>query len=119
MLGLFFANAYAQSAPAAQQNPIMSMLPLVLVFMVFYFLMIKPQKKKMEQEKKYLQTLEKGVEVYTKSGIIGTICGLTDKIITLEVEGGVKIKFLRSFISGPAADLYGPAKTSEKTPKKA
>lgn len=107
MLGLFISNAYAQAAPA-QPNPLMSMLPLVAVFFVFYFLMIRPQKKKMEQEKAYIDSLQKGEEVFTKSGIIGKIEGLTDKIVTLELEGGNKVKILRSYIGGSTKNIFKP-----------
>lgn len=112
MLGLFISNAYAQAAPAAQ-NPVMSLIPLALVFVVFYFFMIKPQKKKMEQEQKFLGEIKKGDEVYTKSGMIGTIYGLTDKIVTLELENSVKVKFLRSSIGGSTKEVL-VEKTEEK-----
>ncbi len=111
MFSLLIANAHAQAAPA-QPNPIMSMLPLILVFMVFYFLMLRPQKKKMQQERDFVSTLQKGEEVYTKAGIIGTIYGVTDKIITLEVENGVKLKILKSHIGGSAKEIF--AKKEEK-----
>jgi preprotein translocase subunit YajC len=81
------------------------MVPLVLVFFVFYFLMIKPQKKKMQQEQQFLQTLQKGDEVYTKSGILGTITGITEKIITLEVAEGSKLKILKTQIGGSAKSI--------------
>lgn len=105
MLGLFISSAYAQAAPA-QPNPIMSMIPLVLVFMVFYFLMLRPQKKKMEEERKYIDALKKGEEVYTKSGIIGTVYGITDKVVTIETEGGNKFKILKSYIAGPTKKIF-------------
>jgi preprotein translocase subunit YajC len=115
MLGLFISSAVAQEAGAAaaqQPNPIMSMVPLVAIFIIFYFLMIRPQKKKLEAERKQVEGLEKGVEVYTKSGIIGKIHGISDKVMTLEVEGGVKIKFLKSYIAGPVSQVMG--KVEEK-----
>ena len=102
------SNAFAQTAQNPQaQNPIMSFLPLILVFIIFYFLMIRPQKKKYEEEQELLSKLQKGDEVYTKSGLIGTIYGLTDKIVTLESEG-VKIKILRSQIGGMLSSILGP-----------
>ena len=113
MLGLFISNAYAQGAPAAQ-NPIMNFVPIILVFIVFYFLMIKPQKKKMEQEQKFITELEKGQEVFTKSGLIGKIYGLTDKVVTLELEEGTKVKYLRSQIGGSTKALFEEAKADKK-----
>ena len=94
MYGLFISSAMAQDTAAAQPNAIMSMLPLVMVFAIFYFLMIRPQQKKAQKERDYIASIEKGVEVYTKAGIIGTITALNDKVVTLEVEGGSKIKLL-------------------------
>lgn len=109
MLDLLISSAHAQAAGAPQQSPLMSFVPLALVFFVFYFLMIKPQKKKIQEEQKFNSNMQKGQEVYTKSGVIGKIHGLTDKIVTLEVEGGVKIKFLRHQIAGSAKALFEPA----------
>lgn len=101
-LMLATTSAYAQEATAAAsaQNPMMQFLPLVLVFVVFYFMMIRPQKKKFEQEQALLAKLAKGDEIYTKSGIIGTIHGLTDSVVTLDLGNGVLLKVLKSQIGG-------------------
>lgn len=103
------ATAFAQEAAPAQPNPIMNMIPLVLVFIIFYVFVILPQKKRTQQEQTYIKSLQKGEEVFTKAGILGTISGLTDKIVTLELEGGVKMKVLRSQIGGSAKQLFEPA----------
>ena len=101
MFDFFIASAQAQTASApAAQNPIMSFVPIILVFLVFYFLMIKPQKKKMQEEQKFVSEMQKGQEVFTKSGMIGKIYGLTDRVVTLELDGGTKVKFLRTQIGG-------------------
>jgi preprotein translocase subunit YajC len=105
MFDLLISNAHAQAAGAAT-NPIMNFVPIILVFVVFYFLMIKPQKKKMQQEQKFVAEMQKGEEVFTKSGMIGKIYGLTDKVVTLEVDAGMKIKFLRTQIAGSTKSLY-------------
>ncbi len=86
--------------PAAQANPMMQFLPLIVVFVIFYFLMIRPQKKKMEEEQSLLEKLQKGDEVYTKSGIIGVIHGINDKVVTLEVSDSVRFKILKGQIAG-------------------
>ena len=115
MFDLILSSAMAQEAtPAPQQNVFMSMVPLVLVFIVFYFLMIRPQKKRMEEERKYIDQLQKGEEVYTKSGLIGTVYGITDKVVTLEVEGNGKIKVLKSYIGGSTKDIFKQANTTTK-----
>ena len=113
MLDFFISPAFAEGAAAAQKpNGLMSLLPFVLIFAVFYFLMIRPQKKKMEEERNLLAKLNKGDEVYTKSGVLGVIQGLTEKVITLEVSDGVKVKVLRGHIAGFSAPLF---ETKEKS----
>lgn len=91
--------------PAAQANPMMQFLPLIVVFVIFYFLMIRPQKKKMEEEQSLLEKLQKGDEVYTKSGIIGVIHGINDKVVTLEVSDSVRFKILKGQIAGLAKSI--------------
>lgn len=93
-------NAFAQAAAAPAQSPLMQFLPLVVVFVIFYFLMIRPQKKKYEQEQALLEKLAKGDEIYTKSGLIGTVHGITDTVVTVEVSEGVRFKVLKSQIAG-------------------
>tara|TARA_R110000868_G_scaffold159516_15_gene388434 strand:- start:255 stop:596 length:342 start_codon:yes stop_codon:yes gene_type:complete len=113
-MDFFFANAFAQEAAAPAQNPVMSFVPFIVIFAIFYFLVIRPQKGKIEAEQKLLATIAKGDEIFTKSGIIGTIHGMTDKVVTLEVENGVKLKILRSQIGGLAKTIFEAAE-----PKKA
>ncbi len=101
-------NLFAQAtggAPAGAQNPLMQFLPLVLIFVVFYFLMLRPQQKKLKEEQEMLSKLNKGDEVFTKSGILGTVHGLTEKVVTLDTGDGNKIKLLRSQIGGLAASI--------------
>ena len=105
LLFLLSADVVAQGTPA-QVNPIQQFAPFILVFLVFYFLMIRPQKKKLEQEQSMLGALGKGDEIYTKSGMLGTIYGMTEKVITLEITEGVKIKVLRSQIGGLSSKLF-------------
>ena len=109
MLDLLLSSAQAQEAaanPAMQQNPLMQFMPFILVFGIFYFLMIKPQKKKLEQEQAMLKALTKGDEIYTKAGLLGTIVGITEKIVTLEVSNGVKLKVVRSQVAGKSTGLF-------------
>lgn len=106
MLDLLIGTAHAQQATGMpQQGGFMSFLPLIAIFFVFYFLMIRPQKKKMEEEQKFVTSLKKGDEVFTKSGMLGTIYGLTDKVVTLELAEGMKVKFLRTQIGGSSKEL--------------
>ncbi|MBT3585509.1 MAG: preprotein translocase subunit YajC [Halobacteriovoraceae bacterium] len=117
MLDLIFSPAMAQATDAAgQPNPIMSFAPFIIIFFIFYFLMIKPQKKKLQEEQAMMSALGKGDEIYTKSGLLGTVHGITEKVITLEVSEGVKLKVLRSQIGGMAKKIF--EKTEEKKDKK-
>ncbi|MGZ3698928.1 MAG: preprotein translocase subunit YajC [Bdellovibrionota bacterium] len=100
------------TAPAgAQAQPGFGsmMVPMALMFGVVYFLMIRPQQKKMKEQQAMLGALKHGDEVITASGILGTITGITDKVVTVEVADGVRVKMLKSQVSqvvkGPIKDL--------------
>jgi len=77
-----------------------SFLPLILMFVVFYFLLIWPQQKKSKAHRQVLANLQKGETVVSSSGIYGTITGLTDTVVTLEIAEKVRIKVSRSSIAG-------------------
>ncbi|EQC44192.1 preprotein translocase subunit YajC [Bacteriovorax sp. Seq25_V] len=107
MMQLFISSAFAQEAASAAKQPaFMQFAPLVLIFVVFYFLMLRPQKKQLEEEQKLLDALTKGDEIFTKSGLLGTVVGITEKVITLEVSEGVKLKVLKSQIAGLSSKLF-------------
>jgi len=91
------------AAPAGMAN-IAQFVPLVLIFIVFYFLLIRPQQKKAKEHQNYLANLKKGDRVITGGGIHGQITGITDTVVTLEVAENVRIKVSRSAIAGSAAD---------------
>ena len=80
-------------------------VPLILIFVVFYFLLIRPQQKKAKEHQSYLSNLKKGDKVVTGGGIHGQIAGLSDTVVTLEIAENVRIKVNRSAIAGSAADL--------------
>ena len=104
-LSLITTNALAQDA-AANPNPIASFAPFIAIAFIFYFLVIKPQKKQLEDEKSMLGELSKGDEIYTKAGILGTIVGMNEKVVTLEVNENTKLKILRSQIGGLSSKLF-------------
>lgn len=74
-------------------------LPMLLIIVVFYFFMIRPQMKKAKDHKKYVQELKKGDKVITTSGIHGKIVEMNDATFLIEVESGTKIRFEKSSIS--------------------
>jgi preprotein translocase subunit YajC len=84
----FISNAYAQTAPAAQagaESSLMSIGFMVLIFIVFYFLLIRPQVKRQKEHKTMVEALNKGDEVVTAGGIVGKITDMADQYITLQV----------------------------------
>jgi preprotein translocase subunit YajC len=84
---------------AAATNPIMQFLPIVLIIVVFYFFMIRPQMKKAKDHKKFIEELKKGDKVVTSAGIHGKIVDLNETTFLIEVEGGTKIRFDKSAVS--------------------
>ena len=86
-----------------QPSSIEMFLPLIIMVGIFYFLIIRPQGKRMRDHDKFLTGLKKGDAVVTASGILGVIDGMTEAVVTLDVSNGVKIKILRKQIAGPQA----------------
>ena len=104
LIDLLIAPAYAQSAPAAPfGSDLMAFLPMVAIFVVFYFLLIRPQQKKAKDQKNMLAALKKGDAVITSGGIHGRVTGLTDTVVTLEIAEKVRIKVQRNFIASITA----------------
>jgi preprotein translocase subunit YajC len=102
MTGIAFA---ADAAPAAGPGGLGAFLPLILIFAVFYFLLIRPQQKKAKDHQIYLSNLKKGDQVVTSGGIHGEITGLTEKIVTLEIADNLRIKVSRQYIVGSVAAM--------------
>ena len=100
---MFISSAFAQTAPAAAggdaTSSIMSMLPLLLMFGVLYFVMIRPQMKRQKEHKSMLEALAKGDEVATAGGVLGRISKLGDTFVGVEVAPGVEIQVQRSAIA--------------------
>ena len=117
MTGIAWAAEAA--APAASGAAMFSQfVPLILIFVVFYFLLIRPQQKKTKDHQNYLANLKRGDKVITGGGIYGQITGLTDNVVTLEVAEGVRIKVSRSAILGAAAEAEKAAPPAEKKEEK-
>ncbi|MBJ7420325.1 MAG: preprotein translocase subunit YajC [Rhodoferax sp.] len=98
---MFISSAFAQTAPAAggdMQSTLMSMLPLALMFVVLYFVMIRPQMKKQKEHTAMISALAKGDEVITGGGLLGKVSKMGDSFIGLEVSSGVEIQVQRSAV---------------------
>ena len=89
---MFITNAYAQSASSGfSLDSIGSYLPFLLLFVLLYFLIIRPQQKKQKEQRDMLSALAVGDEVLTAGGIVGKITKVTDNFITLEISEGTEI----------------------------
>ena len=80
-------------------NPLMNLMPVILIFGVFYFLLIRPQKKTQDEHKKMVAALKKNDEVVTAGGIHGTIMNVKDSSVTLKIDDNVKVEVQKSSIS--------------------
>ena len=99
---MFISSAFAQTAPAAAggdvQSSLMNMLPLVLMFVVLYFVMIRPQMRKQKEVKAMIDALAKGDEIVTVGGMLGKITKLTDNALSLEVANGIEVQIQRNAV---------------------
>jgi preprotein translocase subunit YajC len=100
MIGLAFAMGTPPGGAASGgQSPIASLIPLILMFGIFYFLLIRPQQKKAKEHRAMMETLKKGDLVVTAGGIHGKITSVEDAIVTMEIASGVNIKVNKGHIA--------------------
>lgn len=95
------SNAYAQAAtaaPAGAESSLMSLLPLVLMFVVLYFIMIRPQMKRQKEHKAMIDALAKGDEVVIAGGLLGKVTHLGDAYLGVEIAKGVEVQCQRSAV---------------------
>ena len=101
---MFISEAFAQAAPAAtaaSDSPfgsLGSMLPLVLMFVVLYFVMIRPQMKRQKETKAMIDALAKGDEVVTSGGMLGKISKIGESFLTIEIASGIEIQVQRGAV---------------------
>ncbi|WP_226550368.1 preprotein translocase subunit YajC [Celeribacter naphthalenivorans] len=92
--------AYAQAAGGAAANPIMQFAPLILIFAIMYFLMIRPQQKKMKEHKAMIEAVRRGDEVVTAGGIMGKVVKVReDGFVEVEIADGVKVKVQKATLA--------------------
>jgi len=94
----FISNAFAQGAGGAESN-LMSFLPLILMFAVLYFIMIRPQMKRQKEHRNMLAAMAKGDEVITSGGIVGKVTKVTDAYVGVEISEGTEITVQKSSVS--------------------
>lgn len=94
------SSAWAQQAGgAAPEASFLSLVPLILIFVVFYFLLMRPQIKRAKEHKKMVEALAKHDEVVTSGGIVGRIQKVDESFITLEIADGVRVRVQRSAVA--------------------
>tara|TARA_B100001105_G_C22391894_1_gene444835 strand:- start:2310 stop:2657 length:348 start_codon:yes stop_codon:yes gene_type:complete len=101
-IAVFISEAFAQTAPAAAEgmgSSLMSMLPLVLMFVVLYFIMIRPQMKRQKEHKAMIDAVAKGDEVVTAGGLLGRISKVGDSFVHVELASGVEVQLQRTAIT--------------------
>ena len=96
-MDFLIANAYAQDA--APKSGLAGFLPLILIFVVFYFMLIRPQMKRAKEHRKMVSELSKGDEVVTNGGLLGKITDISDSFVTLQLADNVTIKLQRQAVA--------------------
>ena len=95
----FLISDAMAAAPQGQGDQLMSFLPLIVIFVVFYFLLIRPQSKKAKEHKQMVESLAKGDEVVTNGGLLGRITRVGENFLDVELTDGVTVKVQRQAVS--------------------
>lgn len=99
---MLFPLAWAQAAGAAQPSIIEQSFPFILILAVFFFLIIRPAQKRQKTQSEFLAGIKRGDAVITSGGILGTVEGITEQFVVLEIADGVRIRILKNQITGSA-----------------
>jgi preprotein translocase subunit YajC len=98
-MSFLISDAYAQAAPAAQPGLMAQMLPLLLLLVVFYFLLIRPQMKRAKEHKTMLGSLSKGDEVVTSGGVIGKVREIGENLLVIEIADKVEVRVQKQAVT--------------------
>jgi preprotein translocase subunit YajC len=98
MSGIAWAQG-AAGVPGGAPNPLVNLLPIALMFVILYFLMIRPQQKRAREHETLVQNLKRGDDIVTSGGIHGKIQAIADKIVTVEVAPNVRIRLERDQVA--------------------
>lgn len=102
-MSFFISDAFAEGAAAAGAAPqgsgMLGMLPLLLIFVLFYFMLIRPQSKRAKEHKNMVEALAKGDEVVTNGGLLGRVTDVGESFLTVKVADGVEVKIQKQSIS--------------------
>lgn len=97
-MDFFISNALATAGQAPQPSPFMSLLPLVLIFAVFWFLIIRPQTKRAKQHREMVAALKAGDEIVTQGGLLGRVVAVNDAFLTVEIANQVQVRVQRQMV---------------------
>jgi preprotein translocase subunit YajC len=98
-MSFFISDALAQAAPAQQADPFMSFLPLIILFVIFYFLLIRPQQKKAKEHREMVSAMKKGDEIVTQGGMVGKVIDVSEGFLTVEIADNVQVKLQSHAVS--------------------
>ena len=115
--GSFLAFAQEGTAAAGERAAApawMQFFPIVVMFVILYVFMIRPQAKKAQTHRDFLAKLKRGDQVITASGMLGRVEGLTEQFVTLEIADGVRVKMVKSQIGGPLTPMTSTSATEAK-----
>ena len=100
-MSFFISDAMAEGGAAAAGggDPIMGLIPFILLFVIFYFFLIRPQSKRVKEHKNMLGSLSKGDEVVTNGGILGKVIEIGDEFVTVEIAANTQVKLQKQYIA--------------------
>lgn len=97
MSDFFISNAYAQAG--GESDPILGFLPLIVIFVLFYFLLIRPQNKKQKEHRQMVEAVGAGDEIVTGGGVLGKVTEVGEQFVTVEIANNVTVKVQKHTIS--------------------
>lgn len=106
--GMAYAMGGSPAGGTGGGSGFLGFLPILLMFVIFYFLLIRPQQKQARRQQEFIRNLKVGDRIVTTGGIHGEIKGLTDTTLTLEIADKVRVKVTRSAVSGSSQDAAVP-----------
>ncbi len=98
-MDFFIESALAQGAPAAQGSPFSALIPMLILFAAFYFLLIRPQQKRQKQHQLMVSELSAGDEIITAGGIVGKVTSASDQFLVVKISDDVEVKVQRQTVS--------------------
>ncbi len=108
LTGMAYALGSSPGGGSGGAGGLMGLAPILLMFVIFYFLLIRPQQKQARKQQEFIRNLKVGDRVVTSGGLHGEIKGLTETTMTLEIADKVRVKVTRSAVSGTSQDAAVP-----------